>query len=727
MGMGHTGQVDSRRAKRKNPDWDGDDLQMMSLQVDLGSSDLWVASDLCTSSDCASAPALFNTSLSLDSGQSVNWTYESGAVSGEIFWEEMALGNFTIGYQAFVAAQTVTQEDLSGGAFSGVLGLALPANSFILKQIPGTTGSSADGATFLDNLFGLGSAAPTERLFSLSLERREDVRTSSFLGIGTTFDTYCPKPCSPPSSPIVAQPQLGVTGYTHWRIQLQSITATTWSDPQHGLGGQVTTVTLGASQVDTSKSTPLAVLDSGGVQILVGYKPFADSIYSIYGIQASSDGIYRLPCTQQLALTFTFAETEYSVHPLDMSWADSADPSQQTCIGAIQYSSTLGSTGDFILGSSFLKNVYSIFQYPDTMRTTVWQPSVGLVSLTNASLASQEFYAVRSLHQSLSSISANHQTTSPSSPLSPSSSPGSSSSHSASKAVVPAVVSVLGFFLVAAGLFCAWWFWLRHKWGAGGVVQYKQAPNRHRGDLSISSLRSKKHNAAQRQKSMVEGLSDYEDSWASGTGTEGESIRLGYLPETVATDVIAGHRDSAGSSVRINNGVEGDDSLIDLNESDPNSTSIGNQATVINTRRTSANRTISFHDADPDVPSPPVINPYSQPGYTSKQTGPFPEINPRRSMNMSGPFPSPAVRGQSGSVRPDSSPMYDIRSSDYFEVPRGRTRSSVTGGSGGNRGNSQQGREGSRGRSASGGRRLSPGKQIGSVLGQVLVEEPEAG
>jgi len=53
-----------------------------------------------------------------------------------------------------------------------------------------------------------------------------------------------------------------------------------------------------------------------------------------------------MPCTQQLAITFTFAGQDYAAHPLDMSWPDPADPSQMTCIGAIQYSDGLGETGD---------------------------------------------------------------------------------------------------------------------------------------------------------------------------------------------------------------------------------------------------------------------------------------------------------------------------------------------------------------------------------------------
>lgn len=90
-------------------------------------------------SDCISAPALFNASASLDSDTTTSLTYHSGSVSGEVYWEEIELGGFGIGYQAFrefaqdlshaslmssVLASSVTNEDLKGGNFSGVLGLA---------------------------------------------------------------------------------------------------------------------------------------------------------------------------------------------------------------------------------------------------------------------------------------------------------------------------------------------------------------------------------------------------------------------------------------------------------------------------------------------------------------------------------------------------------------------------------------------------------------------------
>lgn len=168
----------------------------------------------------------------------------------------------------------------------------VPANSVILSQIAGSTSGAPDGATFLDNLFGSGASAPTQRLFSLSLERREDVRTSSTLGIGAVSTSYCPTDtCKPNYLPITPQPSLGATGYLHWRLPLQGISATTWTNQADGTGATTSIIPLGSSQVDSGSSSPLAVLDSGGVAILVGYKQWTDQIYGKYNVKASADGL----------------------------------------------------------------------------------------------------------------------------------------------------------------------------------------------------------------------------------------------------------------------------------------------------------------------------------------------------------------------------------------------------------------------------------------------------
>jgi hypothetical protein len=386
----------------------------------------------------------------------------------------------------------------------------------------------------------------------------------------------------------------------------------------------------------------------------------------------------RMPCTKQLALSFNFGGQDFPVHPLDMSWPDPTDPSQMTCIGALQYTSSLGQSGDFILGSSFLKNVYSIYQYPDNTGRITWQPTVGLISLTNASVASQDFYAVRVLRQSLADVSSDHKTgvgaanptaTETSAVQNPVT---GATSHKGLSTALIAGVSVIALFVFAAGMFCAWWFWLRRRFGKNGKVEFLNSNPRdsrgHQSTMSASSLRSKKHNAALRQKSIMEGLSDYEDSWVSTT--EGaDSIRLGYMPEVAEED-----DDRMGMGMRPNSsrasssrhgsptrGADGND-LVDLEdeEADEPKTMPESIPQASSSRRRelspSAKKTLSLAtDASDSTRYPSSYN------------------YPRSSSNwsMSGPFPSPARQSL---MRPDTSPMYDIRSSDYFSAVGSTTR-----------------------------------------------------
>jgi hypothetical protein len=133
--------------------------------------------------------------------------------------------------------------------------------------------------------------APTQRIFSLALERRNDVRTRSFLTLGSVDDKYCPAPCEPHYLPIIAQPSLGSTGYLHWRIALQGIRATKWANEAEGKDPTTTTIQLGPSIAVPSRNQPLAVLDSGGVAILVGNLAYANAIYAPWGVTAGSDGL----------------------------------------------------------------------------------------------------------------------------------------------------------------------------------------------------------------------------------------------------------------------------------------------------------------------------------------------------------------------------------------------------------------------------------------------------
>jgi hypothetical protein len=157
----------------------------------------------------------------------------------------------------------------------------------------------------------------------MALARREDVRTGSLFTIGQTNDRLCPVPCSPNYIPIVPQSRLGSTGFVHWRIDLTGVSATTWSDPENGAGPTTTNIPLGPSFAESSSSSPLAVLDSGGVQILVSRRSYADSIYSAFGVTASSDGLCK--SLSSLCSMVTDAQTACLARPKWLLRSSSAD------------------------------------------------------------------------------------------------------------------------------------------------------------------------------------------------------------------------------------------------------------------------------------------------------------------------------------------------------------------------------------------------------------------
>ena len=160
--------------------------------------------------------------------------------------------------------------------FSGVLGLALPANSIITSNLPATIGNSPDGAILASNLFSLTpeSAAPDFRFLSLTLERPESDAIPSLLGIGRHPDFI-----SDPSKIQYAGVEPTSIGYTYWRPSVTGITV--WVD------GVPKAVDLGVSA--TTGGIPTAVIDSG-MPIILTSVGIANAIYGALGIGPANDG-----------------------------------------------------------------------------------------------------------------------------------------------------------------------------------------------------------------------------------------------------------------------------------------------------------------------------------------------------------------------------------------------------------------------------------------------------
>lgn len=159
---------------------------------------------------------------------------------------------------------------------------------------------------------------------------------------------------------------------------------------------------------------------------------------------------------------------------------------------------------------------------------------VGMLSLTNVTTSAQEFYDVRVQH---STYPGQVTTQGSTSSTQPADSASRQAGHQVLSGGIIALAVVLGFVGVAAALFCAWFFWLRKKYGTKGVPVFSRRNRKgHHGsvdgtDGSIggmdqlelttsgggagSNRRSKKSRNMQRQKSMIDGLMDFDtDLWS---------------------------------------------------------------------------------------------------------------------------------------------------------------------------------------------------------------------
>ncbi|KAH7335273.1 acid protease [Rhizoctonia solani] len=310
--------------------------------LDTGSSDLWLASSTCYTG-CQGVPTFngANSSSFQNLTTAFSIRYGSGQAAGELGSDTMQMAGFQVTGQTFALADQVSSGLLSN-PISGLLGL-------------GWSSIASSGAVpFWETLAKNNQL--TEPVMSFFLTRfinatgaRTQEPGGEFMLGGTNTNLY---------TGDIDYVNIPSGRESYWLIPLTSV---------------------GVNGANILGSTVNAAIDTGTT--LVG-GPTA-SIEAIFAQIPNSEpgtgdyeGYYLYPCSTSVTITMTFSSRTWTIDPADFRLMRA---SSTMCVGAFFALNLSGSAPSWIVGDTFLKNVYSVYRYNP--------PSVGFASLSSSALA----------------------------------------------------------------------------------------------------------------------------------------------------------------------------------------------------------------------------------------------------------------------------------------------------------------------------------------------------
>lgn len=319
----------------------GTPSQTFQIILDTGSADFWLADSSCTSSGCSEI-SLFDSSSSSpfqSSSTPFEIQYGSGAAQGTLASDSVSLAGYTVQSQTLAVVDQLAANTLNYPA-SGIMG-------FGFEQL------ASSGATPFWQVLAEGSTLQS-KVFTFQLARDSDASSTSTVAPGGVF-TLGQLDSAQYAGSVNYIDLSGNQGY--WTIPLQAYSVN------------------GASTSLSSSNT--AIVDTG-TSLIITPPQVAAAIYQQIPNAKSygSDGTYAIPCSSNVDLTMTFGGKAYTVNSQDML-NGIVDSSGQYCLGGVLGESLGTGAPDYIIGDTFLKNVFTVFQYSPA--------AVGFASLVGSS------------------------------------------------------------------------------------------------------------------------------------------------------------------------------------------------------------------------------------------------------------------------------------------------------------------------------------------------------
>ncbi|KAJ7629992.1 acid protease [Mycena polygramma] len=314
----------------------GTPAQKFLIDFDTGSSDLWVPSSSCTSSTCSSKSKFKASSSSTAAKKSGTFEIEYGdgsTVSGPVYTDTVSVAGVKATGQYFSPVTTLSSS-FATDPVDGVLGLAFPALSN-LQQDPFFNTAKTNGAVKV-NQFGFFLAASGSSLF---------------LG-GSDTSKYSGEP------------------------EFHEIDSSSGFWQLTGAKAKVGSATA-VSSFET-------VIDSG-TTIMYAPPAAAKEVYAKVPGSAlfdSTNGYYSFPCDTPPKVAFNWGGADWVISADNINLGQTEEGSS-LCVSALTGVDVGIGSNVWLLGDSFMKNVYSVFDFD--------QNAVGFAVLSTAGSASADF------------------------------------------------------------------------------------------------------------------------------------------------------------------------------------------------------------------------------------------------------------------------------------------------------------------------------------------------
>ncbi|KAI0745716.1 acid protease [Earliella scabrosa] len=292
----------------------GSNKQKFLIDFDTGSSDLWVPSTACTGPACKGKnkynPATSSTSSRKQGTFSIQYG-DGSSVSGPIYTDTVSVAGVTVNNQYLGAANNLSPM-FAGEAEDGILGLAFPTISSI-HQTPFLNMAAEQGA--------IKTAAFAFKLASSGSEL--------YLG-GANPQLY--------TGDIESHM---ATGAGYWQLSNMKLFS----------GSQV---------VESSQKT---IIDSG-TTLIYGPPSYVAALYKTIPNSQPYDaenGFYEFPCASTPSnIAFSWGGKKWAISAANFNLGQ---VSKTMCVGAIVGQDLGLGTDVWLLGDSFMKNVYSVFSF----------------------------------------------------------------------------------------------------------------------------------------------------------------------------------------------------------------------------------------------------------------------------------------------------------------------------------------------------------------------------